>query len=70
LFYLYYFYWVAFFAGVGALLIVVGIVKRWDYAKTVVGLWLYCELQIRTRPDEQRLYGAVLLAVATGGRLD
>ena len=36
--YLYYFYWIAFFAGAGSLLIVVGIIKRWDYAKTVASV--------------------------------
>jgi hypothetical protein len=34
LFYVYYFYWVAFFAGAGLLLIVLAIIKKWNYAKT------------------------------------
>lgn len=38
MFYLYYFYWIAFFAGAGSLLIVVAIIKRWDYAKTVASV--------------------------------
>src|SRR5215472_18678231 len=119
LFYLYYLYWITYFAGASSLLIVVTIIKRWHYAKTVgsvlvlgsltgihfflwavegvrsghpqdlmnrqgnftntpdliglllalallVSLWLYCKLQIRTKSDEQPMFGAVLLAVITG----
>jgi hypothetical protein len=35
LFYVYYFYWIAFFAGAGSLLLAVAIVKRLDYVKTI-----------------------------------
>ncbi len=122
LFYLYYFYWIAFFAGAGSLLILFVIIKRWDYAKTLasvlvlgcltgipfllwtfeamhsghqrdlmdrvgiftrkpdpiglvlavallVALWLYCKLRIRAQSDEQPLFFAVLLAVATGAAI-
>ena len=122
LFYLYYFYWIAFFVGAGSLLLVAAIIKRWDYAKALasvlvlgcltgipflfwtfeamhsghqrdlmarvgiftrrpdliglvlalallVTLWLYCKLQIRAQSDEQPLFLAVLLAVATGAAI-
>ena len=122
LFYVYYFYWVAFFAGAGSLLIVAAIIKRWDYVKTIacivvlgclagipfflwtieatrsgdqrqlmvritdfnripdliglvlalalaIALWLYCSLRIRAQADEQPLFEAALLAVATGAAI-
>jgi hypothetical protein len=122
LFYLYYFYTIAFFAGAGSLLFVFAIIKRWNYVKTiasilvlgcltgipyllwtidamrsghqqqlmnricvftrkpdliglilaptlVIALWLYSKVQIRAQSDEQPLFAAVLLAVATGGAI-
>jgi hypothetical protein len=38
LFYLYYFYWIAFFAGLVSFIIGVAIIKRHDYAKTAVAV--------------------------------
>ena len=38
LFYLYYFYWIAFFVGAGSLLLVAAIIKRWDYAKALASV--------------------------------
>jgi hypothetical protein len=38
LFYIYYFYWIAFFAGAGSLLVVAAIIKRWNYVKTTASI--------------------------------
>ena len=38
LFYLYYFYTIAFFAGAGSLLIVFAIIKRWNYVKLIASI--------------------------------
>ena len=122
LFYIYYFYWIAFFAGAGALLIVVAMIGKWDYVKTtasvivlgclagipfflwtieamraghqrqlmmrvgsftrtpnltglalalalLVALWLYCKLRMGGQPDQQPIFAAVLLAIATGAAI-